>query len=132
MTTESLSPASRIVIETSSRPPGERSTSISLTGEAEDVEAAASALARGATSACPALAVELSSWNAAPAAKGAESCAPNRSVCVVGGAANVLGSGGRPTAALLLDSVATWTAGEVSSRAAGGGGEAAGFCPVCP
>src|SRR6202161_172178 len=129
MTTESLSPASRIVIETSSRPPGERSTSISLTGEAEDLEAAASALARGATSACPALAVEPSSWNDVPAENGAESCAPNRSVCVVGGAANVLGSGGRPSAGLLLDSVATWTAGEVSTRAEGGGGETCGVLP---
>ena len=130
MTTESLSPASRIVIETSSRPPGERSTSISLIGGAEGAEPAASALARGVTSACPALAVEPSSWNDAPAAKGADSCAPNRSVCAADGAANVLGSGGRPSAALLLDSACAWTAAEVSTRATGGGAETSGFCPM--
>ena len=53
MTTESLSPASRIVIETSSRPLGERSTSISLTGGAAGA-ARRAALARGATSAAAA------------------------------------------------------------------------------
>ena len=51
MTTESLSPASRMVIETSSRPPGERSTSISLTDGPAAAGLAASALARGAGSA---------------------------------------------------------------------------------
>ena len=130
MTTESLSPASRIVIETSSRPPGERSTSISRIGGAEGAGPAASALARGVTSACPALAVEPSSWNDAPAAKGAESCAPNRSVCAADGAAEVTGSGGRPSAALPLDSAGAWAAAEVATRATGGDAETSGFCPL--
>ena len=130
MTTESLSPASRIVIETSSRPPGERSTSISRIGGVEGAGPAASALARGATSACPALAVEPSSWNDAPAAKGADSCAPNRSVRAADGAAEATGSGGRPSAVLPLDSASAWTAAEVATRAAGGGAETSGFCPM--
>src|ERR1700689_5497612 len=131
MTTESLSPASRIVIETSSRPPGERSTSISLIGGAEGAEPAARALARGAASAFPALAVEPSSWNDAPATKGAESGAPNRFVCAVGGAANVVGSGGRPSAVLPLDPAGAWTAADVATPATGGGVETSGFCPMC-
>src|ERR1700729_3342305 len=96
MTTESLSPASRIVIETSSRPPGERSTSISRIGGVEGAGPAASALARGAAPACPARAVERASWTAAPAA-------------------NVFGSEGRPSVALPLDSVGAWTAAEVAT-----------------
>ncbi len=131
MTTESLSPASRIVIETSSRPPGERSTSISRIGGVEGAEPGPSALARGATSAGRALEVEPSNWNAAPAAKGADGGAPNRSVCAAGGAAEVTGSGGRPPAALPLDSAGAWTAAEVATRAAGGGAETSAFCPLC-
>jgi hypothetical protein len=52
MTIESLSPASRIVIETSSRPPGERSTSISLTGATGDGVGADAAGTRCALEVC--------------------------------------------------------------------------------
>ena len=98
MTTESLSPASRIVIETSSRPPGERSTSISLTGWPAAAGLAAGALARGVTSAPAAVAVEPSSLNDGAAAKGAEISAPNGSACANDGAAEPVGSGRRPPA----------------------------------
>src|SRR5580704_11929740 len=130
MTTDSLSPASRIVIETSSRPPGERSTSISRIGGAEGAEPAAGALARGVTAGPPALVVEPSSWNAAPAAKGAESCTPNRSVRAADGGAEATGSGGRPSAALPLDSAGAWTAAEVATRATGGDAETSCFFPL--
>jgi hypothetical protein len=50
ITSDSLSPASRMVIETFSRPPGERSTSISLTGAVDGAGAAAVGAARGALS----------------------------------------------------------------------------------
>src|ERR1700733_390981 len=112
MTTESLSPVSRIVIETSSRPPGERSTSISLTGGAEGAEPGPSAVARGATSASVAPAIEASGPNAAPATNAPGGCAPNEPVCAVDGAAKAIGSGGRPSVPLPL-----------ALHSAGGGGE---------
>src|ERR1700733_11052264 len=114
MTTESLSPVSRIVIETSSRPPGERSPSISLTGGAEGAEPGPSAVARGATSASVAPAIEASGPNAAPATNAPAGCAPTQPVCAVDGAAKAIGSGGGPAGPLPL--------ARGSPRGGGGGG----------
>ena len=74
MTTESLSPASRIVIETFSRPLGERSTSISLTGDVASAWAGAGALARGATLAATGVSEGAKDG---PGAADADSGAPN-------------------------------------------------------
>jgi hypothetical protein len=131
MTTESLSPASRIVIETFSRPPGERSTSISLIGGVEDAEPAASVVVRGATSAPAAFVAEASGSNGAPTPKGAESCAPNRLVCVGDGAADGVGSGRRPSVALAFDPAGAAGEAEPETRAAGGGAEPSGLVALC-
>src|ERR1700722_13235325 len=130
MTTESLARVSRIVIETFSRPPGERSRSISLTGGVEDVEPGPSAFARGETSAFAAPVGGASGWNEALTPKGAESCAPNGLVCAIGGAPNVVGSGGRPSAVLALDSVGAGGEAGLGARATKGGAEPSGFCPL--
>jgi hypothetical protein len=95
MTTESLSPASRIVIETSSRPLGERSTSISLTGAAAGGVAEADGLARGAISAAAGASLGPNDGPAAAVDSGTPSTAP----WVAGRPPEAAGSGG-PASAL--------------------------------
>jgi hypothetical protein len=129
MTTESLSPASRIVIETFSRPPGERSTSISLIGAEEDAEPVASAVARGAMSVLAPPVVEPSFANAVPATKGADSGAPNGLDCGVDGAANRVGSS-ELSGALALAPTGAGGEAEVEARATGGGAETSSFRPL--
>src|SRR3984957_12550691 len=130
MTTESLSPASRIVIETFSSPPGERSTSISLIGGAEDAAPMASAVARGAMFVAVTPVVEPSSANAKPATKGAEGGAPNGVDCGVDGAANSVGSGSAPSAALALDPAGAGGEAEPEARRPGGAADTSGFRPL--
>ncbi len=135
MTIESLSPASRIVIETSSRPPGERSRSISLTGGAAAAAvgvtalALALALAPGAASGAAIPAVEPGAANEGPAARDAKSCAPNGLVCEADGGVNPLASRGRLSGALPppLNSGGATAAAEFASRVAGAGVEASAF-----
>jgi hypothetical protein len=130
MTTESLSPASRIVIDTFSRPPGERSTSISLTGGDEEAARAPSEVPRGATSAGPTLVAEPSSWNEAPATKGADGCAPNGLDCVVDGTVDSVESGARPSGVLALDPAGATGEAELEARA--NGAATSGFRPPRP
>jgi hypothetical protein len=130
MTTESLSPASRIVIETSSSPPGERSTSISLIGGVEDADQLVSAVVRDAIAVSVLPVVEPSDANAAPATKGVEGCAPNGLDCVVDGAANRIGSGAALSTALALDPAGAGGEAEPEAWATGGAAETSGVRPL--
>src|SRR5271170_4630675 len=127
MTTESLSPESRIVIETSSRPAGDRSTSISLTGGAADACAVAGALARGATA--PAAAATSKSPNDGPAAAEAVGDVPNTLPCGADCPAEAAGSGALPSAALSLGSALAEGAAGLATRGAEGAAAASAFRP---
>ena len=130
MTTESLSPASRIVIETSSRPPGERSTSISLTGGrgsrgagGERARAWRDVGARDARR-------RSAGFERCAATKAAESCAPNGPVCAVVGAAD------RSDREAVIDRLAAgfrWRMGarrRSRRRVTGAGAETSGLRPL--
>jgi hypothetical protein len=129
MTTESFSPVSRIVMETFSRPPGERSTSISLTGAVEDPDPAAGALARGAASVFVAVVIEALGSNDAPPTKGAESCAPNGLDGVADEAADKAGSCACLSGAAAFDPAGAGEA-ELEAWATGAGAAISGFRPL--
>src|SRR5579872_2457515 len=109
-----------MVIDTSSRPPGDRSTSISRTGGAVDAGLGTGAPTLGAMSAPPA--ADPSAANGAAAPNGAESGAPNGPACASEGAAGAAGSGERPPGALPSppDSAGGRVAAEVAIRSTEG------------